>query len=92
MKLTGEAYQWCEDSHDNYQDWLVLQEFFRTRYAPHLEGSQFSDLIDLVAECEEILVGMVKMLERKTAEVVEDLEPGVDDKPRSEVVIELTPL
>ena len=68
---------------------MALQEFFRTRYAPHLEGSQF---IDLIAECKEILAGMVKMLEHKAIEVVEDPKPKVDDKSGSEVVTELAPL
>ena len=56
--------------------------------APHLEGPQFSDLI---AECNQILAGMVKMLESKTVKIVEDLEPEseVDDKPGAEVVAEL---
>jgi len=57
-------------------------------YAPHLEGPQFSDL---VAKCKEILAGMMKMLEHKAVEVVEDLEPEptVDDKSGPEVVAEL---
>ena len=78
MKLAGEAYWWWEDSHINCRDWLVLQDL-RTRYASHLESSQFNDL---VSECKEILTDMVKILERKAVEVIESskLEPEVDDK------------
>ena len=70
MKLAGELYWWWEDSYINCWDWLVLQDLL-TQYAPHLESSQFSDL---VAECKEILAGMVIMLENKAIEVVEDPE------------------
>jgi len=89
MKLTGENYWWCEDSHSNCRDWLVLLKLLRTQYAPLLEEPQFSDLIDLVVECKEILADIVKMLERKATEVVEDPELEVDDKPGSEVVTKL---
>ena len=93
MKLAGEAYWWWKDSHIDYRDWLVLQELLRTRCAPHLEGPQFSDL---VAECKEILAGMVKMLESKAVDAIEDpkLEPKVDDKPEPEpkIVVELVSL
>ena len=61
-----------------------MKDFLRTRYAPHLERSQFSDL---VAECKEILVGVGKTLESMT---VEGPESEVDE-PESgpEVVAEL---
>ena len=52
---------------------LVLQELLRARYAPHLEGPQFNDLI---VERKEILTGMVKMLESKAVDIVEYSEPG----------------
>jgi len=71
MKLAGEAYWWWEDSHIDCRNWLILQELLHTRYAPHLEGPQFSDMF---AECKEILTGMVKMLESKAVEVIEDPE------------------
>jgi len=92
MKLAGKAYWWWEDNHIDCWDWLVLQDLLHIRYASHLEGPQFSDLI---AECKEILADMVK-IESKVIEVVEDLEPEleVDDKPESgpEVVAELVTL
>jgi len=42
----------------------------------HLKGTQFSDLI---AECKEILTGIMEMLESKAVKIVEDpeLEPQV---------------
>ena len=93
MKLAGEAYWWWEDSQINCRDWLALQELLRTQYDPHLESSQFNDLI---VKCKEILADMVKILESKTVKIVEDSEsePGVDDKPDPglEVVAELVPL
>ena len=92
MKLAREAYWWWEDSHINCQDWLVLWEL-RTRYAPHLESPQFSDLI---VECKKILADIVKILKSKALNVVEDLETElkIDDKaePGPEVVAELVPL
>jgi len=83
MKLTGEAYWWWEDSHIDCWDWLILQELLHTQYARHLDGPQFSDL---VAECKEILVGMVKMLESMAEKAVDNLksEPEVDDNPKPE--------
>ena len=89
MKLVGKAYWWWKDSHIDCRDWFILQELLHTRYAPHLEGPQFSDQ---VAECKEILADMVKILESKAVEVVEDpeLEPEFDEK--SEVVVELVSL
>jgi len=78
--MAGEAYYLWEDSNI---DWLILQELPRARYVPHLEGSQFNDLI---AECGEILTDMMKMLESKTAKIIEDLESG------PEVVAELVTL
>ena len=68
---------------------VCLTQDLRTQYDPHLEMLQFSDLVN---ECKEIIVGMVKILESKVVEVVEDskLEPKVDKpKPGSEVVAEL---
>ena len=78
LKLAGESYWWWEDSHINCRDWLVLQDL-RTRYASHVESSQFNDL---VTECKEIFTDMVKILERKVVEVIESSkpEPKVDDK------------
>ena len=61
---------------------MVLQDL-RTRYAQYLESPQFSDLI---AECKEILVSMMKILESKAVEVIENSES------ESEVVAELVPL
>ena len=69
MKLAGEAYQWWKDSHIDCRDWLILKELLHTRYAPHLEGPQFSDLI---AECKEILAGMVKMQENMAVKAADD--------------------
>jgi len=89
MKLTGQAFGAAKIFISNCRDWLVLQGLLRTRYAPHLDRPQFSDLIDLVEECKEILAGMIKMVERKAAEVVEYLEPEMNDKPGSEIVTEL---
>ena len=80
MKLAGETYWWWEeDTHISCRAWLVLQDLLRTWYAPHLESSQFSDLI---VECKEILAGMMKILESKAVVVVEDPEPEpeMDDK------------
>ena len=69
-----------EDSHINCRDLFVLQNLLHTRYAPHLERPQFSDLI---AECKKIFGGMMKILKSKAVEVVEDPKPKpeVDDKP-----------
>jgi len=49
-------------------------------------------MVDLIAECKEILTSMMKMIESKAVEVVEDPEAKieVDDKP--EVVVELVSL
>ena len=62
-----------------------LAYFTRTlyRYAPHLEGLQFSDL---VAECKEILACMVKMLKSKAVKAVDnsESESEVDDNPEPE--------
>ena len=84
MKLVGEVYWWWEDNHIDCRDWLILQEL-HARYAPHLEGPQFSDLI---AEC-KILAGMVKMLESKAIKAVDnpESEPEIDDnlEPKPEV-------
>ena len=61
---------------------LPCKSFFMlARYAPHLEGSQFSNLI---AECKEILIGMMKMLESKAIEVVEDSEPELEVNDKAE--------
>ena len=82
MKLTGEAYWWWKDSHIDCRNWLIFQELLRARYAPQLEGSQFSDLI---AECKEILAGMTKVLESKMVVVIEDPESESEiDKPEPE--------
>jgi len=88
MKLAGEAYRWWEDSYIDCQYWLILQELLHTRYAPHLEGPQFSDMI---VECKKILTGMVKILESKAVKIVEDPEPEpeVDDKSGPEDVAKL---
>ena len=87
MKLAGETYWWWKDGHIDCQNWLILQEL-HIRYAPHLEGPQFSDLI---AECKEILAGMVKMLENRTVKVVDNPESElkVDDntEPEPKVLI-----
>ena len=78
------------DSHIDCREWLILQELSHTLYASHLEGPQFSDL---VAECEEILAGMVKMLESRAIKAVDnpELESKVYDKPESKqkVIAEL---
>ena len=36
MRLVGEAYGWLEDTHIDCRCWLVSQNLFLTRYAPHL--------------------------------------------------------
>jgi len=68
-----------------------LTRAFSYRYAPHLKRPQFNDLI---VECNKILTDMVKMLERKVVEIVENLEPEpeLDNKPGPEVVAELMSL
>ena len=44
----------------------------------------------MITECKEILTGMVKMLERKTVEIVKDLESEPEvDKSGSEFVAAL---
>jgi len=77
------------NSHIDCRDCLVLQEL-STRYAPHLKGPQFNDLI---AEYKELFTDMVKMLESKAVEVVEDpeSEPEVDDEPEDDDKPELKP-
>ena len=82
MKLAGKAYWWWKDSHIDYRDWLILKEL-HIRYAPHLEGPQFSDL---VIECKEILADMVKMLESRSIKAVDNTEsePEVNDNPEPE--------
>ena len=72
-----------EASHIDCRDWLILQEFLHTWYAPYLEGPQFSDL---VAECKGILAGIVKMLESMAVKVVDnpESEPEVDDNSEPE--------
>jgi len=89
MKVAEKAYWWWEDSHIDCEDWLILQELLRSRYAPHRDGPQFSDLI---SECKEILTSIVNMLEKE--EVVKDPkpEPELDDKSGPEVVAELMSL
>ena len=59
---------------------LAYLKELHTRYAPHLEGLQFSDL---VAECKKILTCMVEMLKRKAVKAVDnsESEPEVDDNP-----------
>jgi len=80
LKLAGEAYWWWEDNHIDCREWFILQDSLRTRYAPHLERPQFSDL---VVEYKKILAGMVKTLKSKMTEVVDSPEsrPEIDDKP-----------
>ena len=36
MRLVGYAYLWWRDSHIDDQYWFVLQDHFRSLYAPHL--------------------------------------------------------
>jgi len=78
IKLAGEAYWRWKDNYIDCRYWFVLQDL-RTRYAPYLERSQFSNLI---AECKKLLAGMGKILEIKAVEVVEDAESElkVDDE------------
>ena len=45
MRLVEKAYWWWKDSHIDRRDWFVLQDFLHTRYTPHLERLQFSDLV-----------------------------------------------
>jgi len=62
---------------------LAYLKELHTRYAPHLERLQFSDL---VTEYKEILAGMVKMLESRAVKVIDNTEsePEVDDNPEPE--------
>ena len=63
-----------------------LTKTSHTRYALHLEGPQFSDL---VAEYKEILIGIVKMLESRAIKAVDNpkSEPEVDDNLESELKV-----
>jgi len=85
MKLVEKLISVRRQSY-NYRDWLVLQNL-HTRYAPHLENPQFSDL---VAECKKIVADM-KILENKIVEIVEgtESEPEVDDMTESGPEVEL---
>ena len=92
MKQTGESY-WCwRDGHINCRDLLVLQDLLCTQFVPHFESPQFNNM---VAECKEIFAGIVKNLESKAIEFVEDSEPEPEvDKPKPEqgIIVELVSL
>ena len=89
-RLVGEAYWRWKDNHVDRQDWFVLQDLFRIRYAPCLERPQFSDLI---FECKEILTGVGNILDNMAIEDPE-LEPKVDVEPEAgpEIIAELVSL
>ena len=108
MKLIGKAYYWEKDSHIDCRSWFVLKDLFRTLYAPHLRYSsetnykesnveyepelEKSQLINLVAECREILVNTGKLLKSMAVKIDIDsvapilIEPEVVEEPEPEVV------
>jgi len=92
MKLIGEAYWWWKNNHRFCQCWFVLQEFLRTRYAPHLHAFKVdckepnvdhkpelerTFLSDLVAKCKEVLVVVGKILENIDAKGTDPEPPGL---------------
>jgi len=88
LTLARDVYLWWKDSHIDCRDWLILQELLHNLVCFTPQGPQFNDL---VAECKKILTGIVKMLESKAVEVVEDSEPEpeINDRPGPEVAAEL---
>jgi len=93
MKLVGKTFCWGEDSHIDYRCWFVLKYLLCTLHAQHslcssetnyrepnvehkpeLEKAQ---LVDLVAECMEILANVGKLLESMVVKVDTDSAPPV---------------
>jgi len=52
MKLAGEVYWWWKDNHKFCWCWFVLQDFLRTRYAPHILHASKADCKKLNVEYE----------------------------------------
>ena len=96
MKLAGKAYWWWKDNNRFCRCWFVLQDFFRTRYAPHILCASEADcnepnvehepelerpqFSDLIVECKEILPDVGVILESMPVEDPEP-KPEVDVEP-----------
>jgi len=88
MRLFEEDYWWWKNNHNFCRCWIVLQDLFRTRYAPHLltvsepkieqePKPKRQSIANFFTECREIIDGIRKILKGTAVKVDIDSEPPV---------------